>query len=100
MITLEIWQKAAIYILLLMSLFIYVKTSEIKVNGTPWIKTEYRLLLAIFFPLILIGAILISSIILAIALVSVSLLFLYSFVTKKKIKIQINGLIPKRPPLN
>ncbi len=97
MIQLELWQKIALYIALLTSLYIYVKTSRLTINGVPFLRLKYRIILAIFFPLVFLGALLIGSAILALALVTISLLALYSLVTKKKISVKITRTIPKKP---
>ncbi len=97
MIELELWQKIGLYALLLGSLYIYVKLSNLKVNGAPFLRLEYRILIAVLFPLILIAAILIGSVLLAAALVALALITVYSLVTKKKIKINFRRITPKDP---
>jgi len=46
------WLNVLLYIFILISLFIYVKLSSIKINGVSLIKLHWRILLAIFFPVI------------------------------------------------
>ncbi len=83
MIEIQFWQKIILYILLLISLFIFVKTSQIRINNTPLISLKYRVLLALFFPIILIIGLLLGSVIIAIVVSILFISFLLSFFSKK-----------------
>ena len=100
MMELQLWQKISIYLLILLSLFIYVKVSNLKINGLPLLRKKYSIALATFFPLVLVIAVVLGSIILAIALAGASLIALYSFFTKKRINITITKRIQNKPPLS
>ena len=97
MVELQLWHKVVLYVLILGSLFVYVKLSNLKINNVPLLRKEYRILAAVFFPLIIIGAFLIGSILAGVALVVVASMFLYTLFTKKKLNIRINARIPRRP---
>jgi len=97
MVTLDLWQKIALYALVLGSLFVYVKLSNLKINGMPFLRLEYRILIAALFPLVLIVAFIAGTAILAAALAVFAIITLYSFITKKKIKIKIPGMKPRQP---
>ncbi len=83
MIELAAWQKIALYVLLLITIFIFVKTSQIKINNRPLIKLKYRIALAAFFPIIFVGAIIISSIIIGVIIALAALIMLSSYSIRK-----------------
>lgn len=62
------WLRIIFYIFVLIALFIYVKTSQIEINDKKLIKLKYRILLALFFPLLFVLFLLIGSIIVGIIL--------------------------------
>jgi len=62
------WLRIVFYIFVFIALFIYVKVSQIRINGRSMIKLKYRILLALFFPLLFVLFLLIGSIIVGIAL--------------------------------
>lgn len=97
MIALEPWHKVVLYILLLGAIFIFVKTSQIKINNRPVIRLEYRLLLAIFFPVVLALALIFGSLIFAIALAGLALVYFYSKATKKRFRINLVRKRFKKP---
>ncbi|MFH1592004.1 MAG: hypothetical protein ABIB47_01410 [Candidatus Woesearchaeota archaeon] len=84
MIELLLWQKIVFYLLLLISIFIFVKTSKLKINNVPIIKLRYRILLSLFFPIVLILALVIGSIMVGIIAAAIFILFLSSYFTRKK----------------
>ena len=81
---LSIFERIALYILILIAIYIFVKTSELEFNGKKILKLKYRILLALFFPIILIIGLLLSSFIIAIALTIVFIIFLLPFLNKHK----------------
>ena len=83
MIEITLWQKIILYVLLLISLFIFVKTSQIKIFNRPLISLRTRILLALFFPLILIVAFFLGSLLIAIILSVIFISFLLSFFSRK-----------------
>jgi hypothetical protein len=78
-------QKIIIYILLLIAIYIFVKTSKIEILGKKLIKLRYLVILAIFFPVVLLLALILSSFLAAAVLIVVFLFFFYSFLKKKKL---------------
>ena len=68
------WLRIVFYIFVLIALFIYVKVSQIKINGRNIIKLRYGILLALFFPLLFILFLLIGSIIVGIILTALFIL--------------------------
>lgn len=87
----QLWQRLILYAFILIALFIYVKLTQLEVNGIKLIKLRYRILISSFFPLIFIILFSIGSIILALALTVIFILFLLSLFKKppKMIKIRI-----------
>ena len=96
MITLAFWYKVVLYTLVLVSIYIFVKTSKWKRQNRPLIPLAYRIFLALFFPLIFVLAILIGSIVLAVALVILALMSLSSLVSKKKIIVKKYSIIKEK----
>ena len=88
MVDLLLWQKIVLYALLLISIYIFVKTSQIKINNAPLIKLKYRILLALFFPIILGLAFIFGFILRSLILVVVFLGFLIPFSRRKKLVIR------------
>ena len=85
MITLVFWQKVVLYALLLVAIYIFVKSSQIKINNRPLIKLKHRIMLTLFFPLILLIAFFIGSILLGIVLLILFIGFMISFLKGRKI---------------
>ena len=85
MITLVFWQKIVLYALLLVAIYIFVKSSQIKINNRPLIKLKHRIMLKLFFPLILLIAFFIGSILLGIVLLILFIGFMISFLKGRKI---------------
>jgi len=83
MIEITLWQKIILYALLLISLFIFVKLSKLRIFNRPLISLKYRIILALFFPLILIVAFFLGSLIIAIILSVIFISFLLSFLSRK-----------------
>lgn len=83
---LPLWQKIALYTLLLIALFVYVKATKLSINGRPLISTKYRVMLALFFPLLLLLAIFLGALILALILVILFILFLLSLFGRRKFR--------------
>ncbi len=82
----ELYQQIILYILLLIGLYIYVKTSKITINNKPIIPAKYRISLAVLFPLIIILAIIFSTFIIALALaivIIIGLLILFQKIKRK-----------------
>jgi len=48
------WQKILFYTFLLAAFFIFMKLSEIKVNGRNLIGLKYRFLIALIFPILIV----------------------------------------------
>jgi len=84
MIELAAWQKIVLYLLLLLSLYIFVKTSQIKINNKPILKLKYRILIAVFFPVIFALAFIAGSIIIGIATVAIAVVIFSSYLNRKK----------------
>ena len=80
-----LWQRLLLYGFILIALFIYVKTSQLKVLGKPLIPLRWRILLALFFPLIFIVGLAFGALLIAAVLTIVFFLFLWLFY---KVKIQ------------
>ena len=86
MVTLVLWQKIALYVLLLLGIYVFVRSSQLKINNKPILKLEYRILLAVLAPVLLLIGILIGSFIVAIALAVLLLISANAFFRKKSIK--------------
>ncbi len=86
---LKLWQEILIWVVIFIDLYIYVKLSQIKINGINLIKLRYRLLIAVLFPLVFVLAFMFAGVILALALVVLFILFLLGFFRKKRFKIRI-----------
>jgi len=82
---LSLTQKIIIYILLLIAIYIFVKTSEIEIFGKKLIKLKYRVVLAVFFPIFLLLALILSTFLAAAILLIIFLFFVFSFLRKKKL---------------
>jgi len=82
MFNLELWQEIVIYIFLIISAYIFAKMSRIEINGIKLIGLKYRILLALFFPIILVLIIVFSSVILSLILTVVFVIILLSFLMK------------------
>lgn len=82
---LTLTQRIIIYIVILIAIYIFVKTSELEIFGKKLIKLKYRILLAVFFPLVLLLAIVLSSFIAAVIMVIVIIFLIYSFLRNKKL---------------
>jgi len=79
-------QRIILYIVILIAIYIFVKTSQIKLNGRELISLKYRVLIALFFPLVIVIGVILSSFILAIIIILGFIVFLYiKFFRKKKI---------------
>ena len=78
----ELWQRIIVYAFILIALFIFVKTSQIEINGIKIIKLRYRVLLALFFPVILILIFLFSSILISLILTILFIILLVSLLFK------------------
>ena len=78
-------ERIFIYIFILIAIYIFVKTSKLEIFGKKIIKLKYRILLAVFFPLIILITIILSSFIAAIILTIIVLFLIYSFLRKKKL---------------
>ena len=86
---LVLWQKLVLYGLILGALFVYVRMSQVKVGSRPLIPLQYRIALAVLFPVILGLIVVFSSFVLALVAVGLLLLFAVGKITKKKFKIKI-----------
>jgi len=84
--TMPLWQKLVAYAYLLIGLFIFAKTSQIRVMGRPIIHIGLRLALALFFPVILILGLVAGAIIFGLAIALLAIMGVYSMFTGKKIK--------------
>ena len=91
------WEKILIYAAILIFLYIFVKLSQLKINNKPVFPLYLRILISLFFPILFVIALLLSSIILSfLLLVILFIAFLYfiskfrrkSFIKFKKIKIK------------
>ncbi len=81
-----LWQKISAYAYLLIGFFIFAKTSNMKVMGYPVIKLKWRIILAVFFPVIFVLGILLGAAALGIGLAFFALMALLSIFTGKQIK--------------
>ena len=84
MITLELWQKVVLYLLFLLSIFVFVQTSKLRINNMPLIKLKYRILLALFFPVILGLVFIIGSVFIGLIAAIILLFTLRSYFLRKK----------------
>ena len=83
-----IFQRIVLYMIILIAIYIFVKTSQFEINGRRILGLKYRILMAFFFPLILLIGILLSSFIIALILALGLIIFLYfKFFRKGKIKL-------------
>jgi len=76
MLELSLWQRLLLYAFILIALFIFVKVSQIKINGLPLVKLRYRILLALFFPILFVIFFLLGSFIIAIILLVLLIILL------------------------
>lgn len=86
---LVLWQKLVLYAMVLIGIFIFVKTSQFKILGVPLIKLRYRIILALFFPMIFVILFIFGALLFALVLVVLLVLLLYSVFGKRKIRIRI-----------
>jgi len=77
-------QRIVIYIVILAAIYIFVKISQLEFNGRKVISLKYRLLLSIFFPLVLIIILLLSSFLIALVIAIILAVFLYSLFYRYK----------------
>ncbi|MDD5651469.1 MAG: hypothetical protein PHF86_13825 [Candidatus Nanoarchaeia archaeon] len=89
------WTKIIFYIFILIALFIYVKLSQLQFNGVK-IKLVYRILLALFFPVIFLLFLLIGSILIGIILTILFIIGLWILIIKLKHKSKIPSFLKKR----
>ncbi|MEK6937189.1 MAG: hypothetical protein AABW58_03910 [Nanoarchaeota archaeon] len=78
-------ERILIYIFLLIAIYIFVKTSRIEIFGKKLINLKYRILLAVFFPIIILVAVILSSFIAALILIIILVFLIFSFLRKKKL---------------
>jgi len=81
-----LWQKIIVYAYLLLGLFIFVKTSNLKFMDHPIISLKWRIILAVFFPVILGLGVIFGVLLLGIGIAFFGLMALSSILTGKKIK--------------
>lgn len=80
------WLKILFYIFVLIALFIYVKLSNIEINGVKLIKLKYRILLALFFPVLFVLFLLLSSVIIGIILTIIFIVLILILISRFKNK--------------
>jgi len=95
MINLQLWQKIALYVLILLSIFVFVQTSKLKINNVPIIKLKYRILLALFFPLIILLAFILGSIFIGLIVGIIAIFTLRSYLLRKKMDIERKAILKK-----
>ena len=78
MIMITLFQRILIYIVLLIAIYIFVRTSQLEINRVKVLKLKYRILLSLFFPLILVIGLILSSFFIAIFLLILFIVFLYA----------------------
>jgi len=81
--SLKLWQEILLWIVIAIDLFIFIKLSAIKINGISLVKLHWRILIALVFPLIFIFAFIFGAILIAIVLMVLFILFLFSLFGKK-----------------
>ena len=81
---LTIFERIVLYIIILIAIYIFVKTSELKFNGIKILRLKYRILLALFFPLVIVIGVILSSFITAIIISIIAIIMLFSFFRKYK----------------
>ena len=72
------------YLSLLGALFIFVKASEIKINGKRLLSLKTRIIIALIFPLLILLFVLIGTVILMIAAIALTILFFFYLLNKIK----------------
>lgn len=72
------------YLSLLIALFIFVKASEIKVNGKRLLSLKTRIIIALIFPLLILLFVLIGAVILVIVVITLTILFFFYLLNKIK----------------
>ena len=80
------WQKIGLFGLLLLVLFIYVQLSKIRINGRLLIPLKYRILTAVFFPVLFGVLFLVGAVLLAIVLAAVLVFAVLTMIHKRKVK--------------
>jgi len=85
--TMPLWQKLTAYAFLLIGLFIFVKTSKLKILGRPVIPLKYRISLALFFPILFVLGIVFGAVIFGILITMLLVAFALSIFTGKKPKL-------------
>ena len=74
----------------LIAIYIFVKISELEFNGQKILRLKYRILMALFFPVVLLIGLLLSSFLIAIVLLIGFIVFLYlKFFRKKGFSLRI-----------
>ena len=96
MIELAVWQKIVLYLLLLLSLYFFVKTSQIKINNKPVLKLKYRIIIAVFFPAIFTLAFIVGSIIIGIATATIAVIIVGSYLNRKKERPQEREIVIRK----
>jgi len=84
-----LWQRIIAYIFLLLSLYIFIKTSRLQIGGIKIIKLRYRIILALFFPIILILGLIFGAFLIGLAICVFILLLIAGFITGKKFRIRM-----------
>ena len=79
-----IFERIVLYMVVLIAIYIFVKISEIEFNGVKILKLKYRILLALFFPLVIVIGFLLSSFLISLILVIGVIVFLYLKFFRKK----------------
>lgn len=83
MLELKLWQEILLWAIIFIDLFIFVKLSQLDINGFPLIKLHWRILIAVLFPLIFVIALMFSAVLVAIVLIILFILFLFFLFGKK-----------------
>ncbi len=91
--TMPLWQKVLGYVFILLGLFIYVKTSKLRVAGRQLIPLRWRIAVSLFFPLIFALAIVFGALIIGFLLITLTLGILFSILTGRKPKLPKFGRI-------
>ena len=89
--TMPLWQKVLGYTFLLLGLAIYVQTGKLKVMGRALIPNKWRIILALFFPVIFAIGIVFGAVIFGALIVILIMGTIISLLSGKK---------PKLPKLN
>lgn len=78
------WTRVLIYVLILIVIYIFVKLTNLKFFGKPVLSLKWRIIIALFFPVILILGIVFGALIFGVVIVVFLIMWISSLFGRKK----------------